>query len=93
MSLSKLEKETIITFNEAEGQASIYTYNVKLQHKLNRLSLERPEEVKHIDTDRRGGETYQVSKKFVAVRPPRQLTQEQRERLAQVARANLVKNP
>lgn len=34
MSLSKLERETIILFNEEETTASVYTHNQKLTAKL-----------------------------------------------------------
>ena len=34
MALSKLERETIITYNEAEAEAEIYTYHRPLQRKL-----------------------------------------------------------
>lgn len=36
MKLSRLEKETIILFNEAEDCAEVYTFNYKLQKQLAR---------------------------------------------------------
>ena len=40
MALSKLERETIITYNEAEAEAEIYTYHRPLQRKLEKLAQE-----------------------------------------------------
>ncbi len=44
MKLSRLEKETIILFNEAEDCAEVYTFNGKLQKQLARLSGQYPEQ-------------------------------------------------
>ena len=38
MSLSKLERETIILFNEEEPTANIYTHNRRLINKLRRMA-------------------------------------------------------
>ena len=86
MALSKLERETIITYNEAEAEAEIYTYNRPLQRKLERLALERPEEVKILCADRTGSKAFRLPKKFVSVRAARQISPELREKMAQVAK-------
>lgn len=86
MALSKLERETIITYNEAEAEAEIYTYNRPLQRKLERLALERPEEVKILCADRTGSKTFHLPKKFVSVRAARQISPELREKMAHVAK-------
>lgn len=86
MALSKLERETIITYNEAEAEAEIYTYNRPLQRKLERLALERPEEVKILCADRTGSKTFRLPKKFVSVRAARQISPELREKMAHVAK-------
>lgn len=57
MALSKLERETIITYNEAEAEAEIYTYHRPLQRKLEKLAQERPEEVKILCADKTGSKT------------------------------------
>lgn len=46
MKQSRLEKETIITFNEQEKTAVIYTHNAALCRKLDKLADERPQEAK-----------------------------------------------
>lgn len=86
MALSKLEKETIITYNEAEAEAEIYTYNRPLQRKLEKLAQERPEEVKILCADKTGSKTFRLPKKFVTVRASRQISPELREEMAQVAK-------
>ena len=40
--LTKIEKETIILFNEAEDMASIYTYNASLKKRLEAFSRKYP---------------------------------------------------
>lgn len=90
MALSKLERETIITYNEAEAEAEIYTYNRPLQRKLERLALERPEEVKILCADRTGSKTFRLPKKFVSVRAVRQISPELREKMAQVAKERFL---
>ena len=42
MSLSRMEQETIINFNEAEPTATIYTHNPALRRKLELLCEQRP---------------------------------------------------
>ena len=41
--LTKVEKETIILFNEGESVASIYTYNASLKKRLAAFSRKYPE--------------------------------------------------
>lgn len=41
MKLSRYERETIISFNEEEQLASVYTHNKALRNKLNKLAQER----------------------------------------------------
>ena len=41
MSLTKIEQETIILFNEGEADAEVYTHNVKLKNKLTKMAKKR----------------------------------------------------
>lgn len=41
--LTKIEKETIILFNEGESTASIYTYNAGLKKRLAAFSKKYPD--------------------------------------------------
>ena len=45
MSLSKLERETIILYNEAEPTANNYTHNRRLINKLRRMAKAFPDAV------------------------------------------------
>lgn len=67
MKVSRLEQETTINFNEAEAFAEVYTYNKALQRKLDRLCVERSEEVKFTQADGWGGKSYVVPKKSIKV--------------------------
>ena len=42
MKLTKIERETIINFNEAERTASVYTHNEALKERLLALCRTRP---------------------------------------------------
>lgn len=78
MSLSRLEQETIIVFNEQEAHAEIFTYNGRLRRELSELSAARPDDVRHTQTNTEGGETYAVPKAWVKVRASRILSDAQR---------------
>ena len=45
MTISRLEQETIIGFNEAEATASVYTHNGALKRKLEKLAKEEDDDV------------------------------------------------
>lgn len=87
MSLSKIEQETVVLFNEAEPTASIYTYNGALKRKLASLCDTRPSEAKQTQDDGRGGLTFEVPKRWVKVNAGMILTEEQRQTRAEAARA------
>ena len=78
MSLLKIEKETIITFNEQEKEACVYTYNPSLKKQLGQLMADKPDEVKLEISDSTGAETYVLPKVWVKIRPKRKATEAQR---------------
>lgn len=71
------EKETIINFNNAEQNASCYTLNTHKRQMLLNLAKEYPDDVKIIS---KRDDMVEVTfpKKWVKIRPPRKLTEEQR---------------
>lgn len=71
MKLSRLEKETIILFNEVEEYAEVYTFNGKLQKQLARLSIQYPKQFILKSKDQWGAATYIVPKKRVCVNAPK----------------------
>lgn len=74
------ERKTIINFNEAEPNASIWTASEPMYRKLLKLGYTPTEE-----SDRSA--TFKVPKKLVAVRKARKITAAHRTRLAEKARS------
>ena len=70
MSLSKLERETIILFNEEEATATVYTHNQKLTAKLRRMAKKFPDKVYPECHEHPGAVSYIVPKGCVSIREP-----------------------
>ncbi|PWL85904.1 MAG: hypothetical protein DBY17_08010 [Oscillospiraceae bacterium] len=87
MNLPRLEKETIINYNEAEATANIYTHNGALIRKLEALAGQRPEEAKRGRSFPDGGREYVIPKRWVKVNAGPILTEEERERRRERAKA------
>ena len=80
MKLTKYEQETIINYNQEEDMAQIYTCDKNLIRKIDEHI-----EKNHINYCIRRDEesaTYSLPKKFVKVAFSRQLSEEQRKKLA-----------
>lgn len=82
MSISRLEQETIINFNEAESTATVYTHNGALVRKLEGLADQRPDEVKRGRVFPDGGREYTIPKRWVKVNASRILSEEQKADIA-----------
>ena len=80
------EKETVINFNNAEQNASCYTLNTHKRQMLLNLAEEYPDDVKIIS---KRDDMVEVTfpKKWVTIRPPRKLTEEQRVNAVERGRA------
>ena len=61
--LTNYERETIITFNEAEADCEVYTYNPKLIRKLTERCESRPSLYRMVAEDQFGGYTFRHIKK------------------------------
>lgn len=70
MKLSRYEQETIISFNEEEDTASVYTHNPKLQEKLLRLAVKNPDKIRLERREPYGAVSFTVPKRCVSVREP-----------------------
>ena len=83
--LTAPERETIISTTEADDEFNVFTYNLPLIRKLERLRQERPEEVTFVKENSFGGREYTVPKNYVKISPPvkRNLTEEQRQLMAE----------
>ena len=78
MRLSKVERETIITYNQAERTANIYTHNPTLIAQLQELCRTHPEQVCQTAANAWGGLTFELPKKWLRVTPPRVLSPAQK---------------
>ena len=80
MSLSLYEQETIITFNEEERTADIYTHNKVLRQKLETLARDRPEDCRFIRMSHDGrAADYAIPKAWVKITPPRIASEAQKK--------------
>lgn len=88
--MTKEELETIISYNETPELADIETPNVKLKNRLAECMKEYPNDMKFLGSN---GEfdRYLVPKKWIKVKPPRKMTEEQRAAAAERARINFGK--
>lgn len=80
------EKETIINFNNAESVASYYTLNHNKRQMLIKLAKEYPDEVKIISQTEDSIEA-SFPKSWIKIRPPRKMTEEERERMVERGKA------
>lgn len=81
---SKVEQETIIIYNNAEKTARCTTHDKALIRKLDEM-CEKSDEIKVIE-DNGYVKVYEYPKKWTKVNMPRQISDEQRERMAALAR-------
>lgn len=80
MNPSRLGQETIITFNEAESFAEVFTCNGRLKRRLAELLEKRPEDVEYRGEDY-GSARYRVPKKWIKINPgyTQNLSEEEKE--------------
>ena len=87
MKLTKQEKETIITFNEQDNYAIIYTHSAKMKNKLKAIKNKNKKMVKIKDVDRDAKSvTCYIPKKLVNLMLPREkkeISQKQRSILTE----------
>lgn len=88
MALTKYEKETVINFNEEESAALVYTHNERLRKKLATFA----EKSNDCCLIRKGEDysEYKIPKKWLKINLPRQYSEEQRQKMADRARMNLL---
>ena len=84
MELAKYEMETIYNYNQAEPLASCYTMDRALIRRLDALA-EKHKEIIVVRADE-GVREYTFPKKWIKVRAPKELSDEQREKMAKRAR-------
>lgn len=70
-SVPQVERETIITYNNAEKTANVYTMNRKLARKLSAMAQEYPSLVKFVRKYPDSAVEYELPKKSIVVSKPR----------------------
>lgn len=70
MNLTPAEKETIILTSEADDNASVYTFDVRLKRKLERLHKLFPDKIHPIKEEKYGAVNYTVPKSCIVIYPP-----------------------
>ncbi|MDE7244349.1 MAG: molecular chaperone [Oscillospiraceae bacterium] len=89
--LTGYERETIISYNEAEKTANVHTHNKTLRRKLEQLAAERPEECRLEKVSRfYEAVDYTVPKAWVKIRPTRILSEEQRTAMSERGKSNVL---
>lgn len=77
--LTNYERETIITFNEAETDCEVYTYNQKLIRKLKERSECHPNLYQKVSEDNFGGCTFIFPKTLLTISPRVPMSKDLRE--------------
>lgn len=77
MKPTREEQETIICFDEACDTANVFTYNRRLQLKLESLAVKHPKKIIHARDSPDGARTYLVPKRCISIRAP--YSEERRE--------------
>ena len=65
---TKVEKETVVWFNEAEDRAEIYTHNARWKNRLQELSKQYPDECSEVSANADGGMIFSFDKRLVTIR-------------------------
>ena len=89
MKLTQEEKETIIRFDDSSDAAEIYTCNQAWIKRLDKLAVENKAIV--LKFEDKYSKTYICPKKWIKIKSPRVLTEEERLKLANRAKANFLK--
>lgn len=69
-SLTLVEQETVILWDNASKEAKVYTHDKKLISRLRELEEQFPKEYRLIETGPQRAVTYLVPKRYVTVRSP-----------------------
>ena len=80
MQLTKYERETIINYNQQEHTVTCYTCDHALIRKLDKLSKVSSEI--HEEKQDEFRKTYSFPKRWLKIKMPRQLTEEERQKRA-----------
>ena len=73
MKLTPEERETIILFDEASEEASVYTHNVILKNRLSELHRKFPKLVYPKRKEHPGAVCYTIPKRLIHLRTPKSI--------------------
>lgn len=88
--MTQYETETNINYNDEEKIATVYTENKALIRKMDRLLLEYADQIQ-LTIENEDGKGYSIPKKWVKIRPPKKMSEENRQKAAERARAMQAK--
>ena len=91
--LTKIEKETIILFNEGESTARIYTYNAGLKKRLAAFSKKYPDLCQLEKPEHLGGVSYLIDKSRLSIRLQPLYSEERRKPASTPGKTVLVARP
>ena len=91
MKLTAEKKETIISFNEADTLADAEVFNARLMREIRKAAATYPDEIT-IKEGADGAYLVTFPKKWIKIRAPRILTDEEREKKAAIMNANRIKS-
>ena len=90
--VTKVERETIVNFNEAEDTAVIYTYNNDLKKRLATFASKHPDICKlTVDDKEFGSVTYEIQKSRISFRLVAPYSEERRKAASEYAKKNGIK--
>jgi hypothetical protein len=75
--LTRLERETIINFNQEESFAEVYTHEGRFIRRLEKMAAEFPDQCQFQEKNEWGGVIYHVPKKLIRIGMP--MSEERRE--------------
>ena len=85
--LEEQETDIIILPNQVEERVSIYTSSSNMLTKLWKLHEQRPDELLVVKDDKYGTE-FSAPRTWIKVKPPKQYSEEQKEKMRAVLAAN-----
>ena len=82
----RIEKETIVLFNEGEDKANIYTHNAGLKKRLAAFAKKYPDLCRLEKSNVQGGVSYELAKSRLSIRflPP--YSEERRQKASEYAK-------
>ena len=84
--LTKIEKETIVLFNEGEDKANIYTHNAGLKKRLAAFAKKYPDLCRLEKSFAQGGVIYVLDKSRLSIRLQAPYSEERRRKASESAK-------